>query len=128
MDVYNAKKRVVLVDDDEVIRSVMRAAVNSMNCEVVAEGTTGEAAVQLYREHRPDLLMLDVTMSGMPGTQALTEIKREFPAASVIMLTASGDLETVKQCIQAGAARYILKDTSVARIRVMIGEALGLGQ
>jgi len=127
MELYKAKKRVVLVDDDEVIRSVMRTAVNSMNCEVVGEGATGEAAVQLYRERRPDLLMLDVAMSGMSGIQALSEIKREFPNAFVIMLTASGDLETVQQCIQAGAVRYILKDTSVARIRVMIGEALGLG-
>jgi two-component system, chemotaxis family, chemotaxis protein CheY len=127
MTITITKKRVVLVDDDRDMLAIMRAAINSMRCEVVAEGTTGEAAIQLYREHRPDLLLLDVTMEGMSGTEALAQVKREFPNAFVIMLTASGDLETVKQCIQAGAARYILKDASVARIRVMIGEALGLG-
>jgi DNA-binding NarL/FixJ family response regulator len=63
----------------------------------------------------------------MSGPQALGAIKSEFPSAFVIMLTASGDLETVKECIRRGAARYILKDMSVARIRVMVGEALGFG-
>jgi two-component system, chemotaxis family, chemotaxis protein CheY len=128
LSIDTPKKRVVLVDDDQVILAIMRGAINSMNCEVVAEGTTGEAAVQLYREQKPDLLLLDVTMEGMSGTEALVRIKQEFPDAFVIMLTASGDLETVQQCIQAGAAHYILKDASVARIRVMIGGALGLGR
>jgi two-component system, chemotaxis family, chemotaxis protein CheY len=127
MTMQTEKKRVVLVDDDRDMLAIMRAAINSMRCEVVAEGTSGEAAIQLYREHQPDLLLLDVTMEGMSGADALVQIKREFPAAFIIMLTASGDLETVRRCIKAGAARYILKDASVARIRVMIGEALGLG-
>jgi two-component system, chemotaxis family, chemotaxis protein CheY len=127
MVLQNPKKRVVLVDDDEQLRLVIRAAINSMPCEVVGEGASGEDAVALFRQHRPDLLLLDVAMPGMSGLDALREIRREFPSAFVIMLTASGDLETVKACIGAGAARYILKDTSVVRIRVMVGEALGLG-
>jgi two-component system, chemotaxis family, chemotaxis protein CheY len=127
MELYTQKKRVVLVDDDEDMRAFIRTAINSMHCEVVGEGASGEEAIQLYREQQPDLLLLDVTMEGMSGTQALTDIKREFPNAFVIMLTASGDMDTVKRCIDAGAARYILKDTSVARIRVRVGEALGLG-
>jgi two-component system, chemotaxis family, chemotaxis protein CheY len=121
------KKRVVLVDDDDQLRLVMKTAINSMNCEVVGEGVDGDAAVSLYRQHRPDLLLLDVNMAGKNGPQALREIRQEFPSAFVIMLTASGDLDTVKECIINGAARYILKDASVARIRVMVGEALGMG-
>ena len=121
------KKRVVLVDDDVTTRLVLRTAINSMQCEVVGEGGTGEEAVKLFRDHQPDLLLLDVMMPGMDGAEALRVIKQEFPAAFVIMLTASAELDTVKQCIRLGAARYILKDTSVARIRVMVGEALGLG-
>ncbi len=121
------KKRVVLVDDDEDLRMVMKTAINSMHCEVVGEGANGEDALRLYQQHRPDLLLLDVMMPGISGTEALSRIKGQFPDAFVIMLTASGDLETVKECIRKGAARYILKDTSVARIRVMVGEALGFG-
>jgi two-component system, chemotaxis family, chemotaxis protein CheY len=127
MDWNTPKKRVVLVDDDDDLRLIMKAAVNSMHCEVVAEGASGADAVRLYREHRPDLMMLDVNMPGMSGPQALREIRGEFPGAFVVMLTASGEVDTVKECIKAGAARYILKDMSVARIRVKIGEALGLG-
>jgi two-component system chemotaxis response regulator CheY len=127
MTLYSRKRRVVLVDDDTDLRTIMRTAINSMNCEVIGEGASGEDAVRLYREHRPDLLLLDVTMDGMSGTEALSEIRREFPKAVVIMLTASGDLDTVKECIRLGAVRYILKDMSVARIRVTVGEALGLG-
>lgn len=66
-------------------------------------------------------------MDGMNGPQALREIRREFPTAFVIMLTASGDLETVRDCIGHGAAGYILKDTSLANILVRVGKALGLG-
>jgi two-component system chemotaxis response regulator CheY len=128
MTLYTAKKRVVLVDDDQFQRAVVRTAINSMQCEVVGEGTSGEEAIRLYRECQPDLLLLDVTMEGVSGTQALAEIRVEFPKAVVIMLTASGDEDTVKRCIDAGAARYILKDASVARIRVIVGEALGLGK
>jgi two-component system, chemotaxis family, chemotaxis protein CheY len=121
-----AKKRVVLVDDDEEIRMIVGTAINSLNCEVVAEGASGAEAIQLYRDHAPDLLMLDVTMAGMSGLDALSQIRREFPNAFVMMLTSSSDLETVRECIRHGAARYILKDTSMARIRVMVSEALGL--
>jgi two-component system, chemotaxis family, chemotaxis protein CheY len=127
MTLYSLKKRVVLVDDDGDLRGIMKTVINSMNCEVVGEGETGNDAVRLYRELKPDLLLLDVTMEGKSGVEALSEIKQEFPGAFVIMLTASGDMETVADCIRRGAARYILKDTSVARIRVMVGEALGLG-
>jgi Response regulator containing a CheY-like receiver domain and an HTH DNA-binding domain len=77
--------------------------------------------------HPLDLLLLDVNMDGMNGPQALREIRREFPTAFVIMLTASGDLETVRDCIGHGAAGYILKDTSLANILVRVGNALGLG-
>lgn len=127
MELSQSKKRVVLVDDDEDLRAIMRTAINSMHCEVVGEGVNGEDAVRLYREQKPDLLLLDVNMQGMSGPEALGAIRHEFPSAFVIMLTASGDLETVKECIQRGAARYILKDMSVARIRVMVSQALGLG-
>jgi DNA-binding NarL/FixJ family response regulator len=122
------KKRVVLVDDDQVLRRAIKAAINSMHCEVVGEGDSGQDAIALFREHRPDLLLLDVNMAGMTGPEALSEIRKEFPSAFVIMLTSSGDLDTVKDCISHGAARYILKDTSVIRIRVIVGEALGLGR
>ena len=127
MTLYKPKKRVVLIDDDADLRAIMRAAINSMNCEVVGEGGTGEEAIDLFRQHRPDLLLLDVTLETMSGTQALAAVKAEYPDAFVIMLTASADVETVQECIRGGAARYILKDTSVPRIKLMVGEALGLG-
>jgi two-component system, chemotaxis family, chemotaxis protein CheY len=127
MELYGKKKRVVLVDDDADMRGLMKMAINSMNCEVVGEGATGDEAIQLFRALRPDLLLLDVTMEGKSGVEALSEIRGEFGDAIVIMLTASGDMDTVAECIRRGAARYILKDTSVARIRVMVGEALRLG-
>lgn len=127
MVLQTPRKRVVLVDDDETLRLALKAAINSIHCDVVGEGANGHDAVSLYREHWPDLLLLDVNMDGMNGPQALREIRREFPTAFVIMLTASGDLETVRDCIDHGAAGYILKDTSLANILVRVGKALGLG-
>jgi DNA-binding NarL/FixJ family response regulator len=121
------KKRVVVVDDEDTVRAALSAVVNSMHCEVVGEGRDAQEAIDLYRQHQPDLLMLDVNMPGGDGRDALRDIRREFPSARVVVLTADGDSDTVTGCVALGATRYVLKSTSVARLRVMLGEVLGLG-
>lgn len=120
------RKRVVIVDDDGAQRLILKAVVGSMDCDVVGEGATGDDAVALFREHRPDLMLLDVMLEGKSGPEALREIRAEFQSAVVVILTASGDLDTVQECIRYGAARYILKDGSVPRLRAKLGEAIRL--
>lgn len=121
-----AKKSVVLVDDEHHIRLLLKTAINAMGCEVVAEGKNGNEAIRLYREKRPDLLLLDINMPEKTGEEALATIMAEFPEALVVMLTSVSDTTTVENCLVTGAANYIRKDTPLAEIKAMIGEILAI--
>lgn len=77
--------------------------------QLVAIASDGAAAVARYREHRPDLVLMDVRMAGMDGIEALLAIRREFPQARVIILTTyPGDVQALR-AIKAGAMGYLLK-------------------
>lgn len=119
-----AKKRVILADDEKHIRAMMKAVISSLNCEIAGEAADGQEAVDLYKKEKPDLLLLDVNMPQKSGIDALREIMREFPDAVVIMLTSVVDMENIKQCIELGAANYIRKDTSVTEMRQIIKDLL----
>lgn len=118
------KNRVVLVDDEDHIRLLIKTLVLSMNCEVVGEGRNGVEAISLFRDKKPDLMLLDINMPLKTGEEALTEILGEFPAARIIMLTSLSDMETVTKCIAGGAVNYIRKDTPLQEIKSMIAEML----
>ena len=118
------KRRVILADDEKHIRAMMKAVISSMNCEIVGEAADGQEAVNLYKKEKPDLLLLDINMPQKSGIDGLREIMREFPAATVIMLTSVVDMENVKQCIELGAANYMRKDTSVTEMRQIIKDTL----
>lgn len=119
-----AKKRVILADDEKHIRAMMKAVISSLNCEIVGEAADGHEAVDLYKKEKPDLLLLDVNMPQRSGIDALREIKREFPDALVIMLTSVVDMENIKQCIALGAANYIRKDTPITEMKQIIKDTL----
>lgn len=119
-----AKKRVILADDEKHIRAMMKAVISSLNCEIVGEAADGHEAVDLYKKEKPDLLLLDVNMPQRSGIDALREIKREFPNALVIMLTSVVDMENIKQCIALGAANYIRKDTPITEMKQIIKDTL----
>lgn len=118
------KNRVVVVDDDDNIRPLWKALVESVNCEVVGEGRDGYEAVGLFRKERPDLMLLDLKMPNKSGEEALREVRREFQDARIVVLTAKADSDTVMRCISAGAAGYILKDTPFAQLKTVIIDML----
>jgi two-component system chemotaxis response regulator CheY len=118
------KSRVVIVDDDDSIRPLWKTLVQSVNGVVVGEGRDGNEAVGLYRREQPDLMLLDLNMPNKPGEAALRDIRREFPKARIIVLTAKADSATVIRCIEAGAEGYILKDTPFTQLKKVIAEKL----
>lgn len=80
--------------------------------EVIASASTGLDAVRLFRELRPDITIMDLNLKQeMTGTQAIQEIRREFPDARIIVLSAYDGNEDIYQAIQAGAATYLLKES-----------------
>jgi DNA-binding NarL/FixJ family response regulator len=103
--------RILVVDDHHVVRQGLIALLKTVpEISVVAEGSDGEQAVELYREHQPDVAILDLRMPKKNGVDAITEIKREFPAARVIVLTTFDGDEDIYRALQAGAKGYLLKD------------------
>jgi two-component system NarL family response regulator len=105
------KIRIIVIDDQAVVRQGFAALINTVpDMTVIAEGTNGRQAVELYREHRPDIVLIDLRMPVMSGVEAITAIRREFPAARLIVLTTYDGDEDIYRSLQAGAQGYLLKD------------------
>lgn len=107
----NEKIRIVVVDDQAVVRQGFVSLINTVSdMEVIAEATDGRQAVELYRRLRPDVMLMDLRMPVMTGVEAIAAIRREFPAARVVVLTTFDGDEDIYRSLQAGAQGYLLKD------------------
>ena len=103
--------RIVVIDDQAVVRQGFVSLINTVNdMEVVAEGTNGQQAIELYREHKPDVMLIDLRMPVLSGVEAIAAIRKEFPAARLIVLTTYDGDEDIYRSLQAGAQGYLLKD------------------
>jgi two-component system NarL family response regulator len=103
--------RIIVVDDQAVVRQGFVSLINTVpGMTVIAEGINGQQAVELYRKHRPDVVLMDLRMPLMGGVEAISAIRREFPAARVIVLTTYDGDEDIYRSLQAGAQGYLLKD------------------
>ncbi len=103
--------RILAVDDHPLIRSGLRAVIASEpDMEMVGEAANGEEAIDLYREERPDIVLMDLRMPVMDGLAATVAILREFPDAKIVALTTYEGDEDIHRALSAGARGYLLKD------------------
>ena len=103
--------RILVVEDHNVVRQGLIALIRTVSdMTVVAEAADGVKAVELFRQHRPDVTIMDLRLPGMGGVEAITEIRRGFPSARVIVLTTFDGDENIFRALQAGARGYLLKD------------------
>ncbi|HYP07285.1 MAG TPA: response regulator transcription factor [Bryobacteraceae bacterium] len=102
--------RVLSVDDHPLLREGIAALIrNQTDMEVVAEAANGREALEQFRNHRPDITLMDLQMPEMSGIDAIISIRGEFPDARIIVLTTyAGDVH-VSRSIKAGARAYLLK-------------------
>jgi DNA-binding NarL/FixJ family response regulator len=100
---------VVIADDQARIRRRVREALTAGGCEVVAEAASGDEAVRLTVEHRPDVALLDIHMPGS-GIRAAREIAKQAPDTAIVMLTLSATDDDLFDSLRAGASGYLLKD------------------
>jgi Response regulator containing a CheY-like receiver domain and an HTH DNA-binding domain len=101
----------VVVDDQAVVRQGFVSLINTVaDMEVIAEGTNGQQAIELYREHQPDVMLIDLRMPVLTGVEAIAAIRKEFPGARMIVLTTYDGDEDIYRSLQAGAQGYLLKD------------------
>jgi two-component system NarL family response regulator len=101
----------MVIDDQAVVRQGFVALINTVvDMEVVAEGINGQQAIDLFRQHKPDVTLIDLRMPVIGGVEAITAIRREFPDARLIVLTTYDGDEDIYRSLQAGAKGYLLKD------------------
>jgi NarL family two-component system response regulator LiaR len=106
--------RVMLVDDHAVVRSGLGAFLMAFDdLELVAEANSGEQALLLCQENRPDVVLMDLVMPGMDGAAATRALRERCPEVQVIALTSFKEQELVQEAMQAGAIGYLLKNVSV---------------
>jgi two-component system, chemotaxis family, chemotaxis protein CheY len=101
--------RILIVDDAKFMRITLTNILKKANHEIVGEAENGREAVRLYRELRPDLVTMDITMPEMSGLDAVKEIKRDYKDAKIIMCSAMGQQKMVVDAIEAGAKDFIVK-------------------
>ena len=105
------KIRILVAEDHLVARVGVSTIVNMQpDMTVVAEASNGHQAVELFRQHRPDVTLLDMRMPGMGGVEAATAIRAEFPTARMIALTTYGGDEDIRRALTAGVLAYLTKD------------------
>ena len=113
---------VLIVDDEAHVRLYIRMLLKSMGIEQFVEGGNGREGIQLYREYRPDLTLLDINMPVMGGLEALEQILDEDDEANVVMMTAEATRQAVEISGQLGAQQFIRKDTPREEIQAILGE------
>lgn len=112
---------VMVIDDQAVVRQGFVALINTVaDMKVVAEGINGQQAIDLYRQHKPDVTLIDLRMPVVGGVEAISTIRAEFPEARLIVLTTYDGDEDIYRSLQAGAKAYLLKDVFFEELETAI--------
>ena len=109
-------KKVLVVDDASFMRMMIKNILQGTDYEVVAEAGNGREAVDMYSEHNPDLVTMDITMPDMDGIKAVKKILEIDPDANVIMCSAMGQQAMVIDAVEAGAKDFIVKPFKEDRV------------
>lgn len=117
--------RILVIDDDMLVAISLKTILESdSEVSVVATGNSGEEAIRLYREHKPDILLMDIQMAGMSGLAAGEQILSEDEHAKILYLTTFMDDEYIVKALNLGAKGYILKqnfDGIIPALRAVYG-------
>jgi DNA-binding NarL/FixJ family response regulator len=109
--------RVLLADDHTLVRAGIRALLEKLpGVEVAGEASDGREVLDLIKAHQPDVVLMDISMPGLNGLQALPRMVRDFPSVRVIILSMHHNDEYVLQALKSGAAGYLLKRAATAEL------------
>ena len=113
---------VLVVDDSKTSRKMLSDVLTRMGLEVIGEAVNGEEGFLKYKELRPDIVTMDITMPVMNGLESLLLIKHEDENAKVVMITAAGQKNNLMQAVKAGAEEFLTKPLEESEIRRVLGE------
>ena len=125
MTVNGTHITVVLADDHAVLRTGIRLLLEQEGITAVGEAATAEEAVERVAEHQPDIVLMDVTMPGGSGIDAIPNVLEASPRSRVLMLSMHDDPTYVHGAFSAGASGYVLKDAADAELVAAIREVAG---
>ena len=116
----------MVIDDQAVVRQGFVSLIGTVSdMEIVAEGSNGQEAVQLFAQHRPDITLMDLRMPVLSGLEAIIKIRGQFPGARIIVLTTYDGDEDIYRSVQAGAQGYLLKDMFFEELETAIRKVHG---
>lgn len=118
------KTSVVVVDDDGMMREMLKLIMRSDAYSVIGEAANGQDAIALCKKLNPGLVLLDINMPKMDGLQALEEIRRVSPASVVIMVSAEATMDRVSEAIKKGAAGFVVKPLNAASVLERVSKCL----
>ena len=119
------RHRILIVEDHTILRDGLRALLSGAPwLEVVADAADGLQAIALVQRHQPDLVLMDLSMPKMTGTEAIREIRRRFALTKIIVLTVNNSEESIMAALDAGADSYVLKETSYVDLMSAIRSTL----
>ena len=118
-------KRILVVDDAAFMRMMLKDILVKNGYEIAGEGVNGADGIDKYKELKPDLVTLDITMPEMDGITCLKEIKKIDPDAKVIMCSAMGQQIMVLDAVKSGAKDFIVKPFQPDRVLEAVGRAIG---
>lgn len=116
---------ILIVDDAAFMRMMIKDILTKNGYVVVGEAENGLKAVEKFKEHSPDLVIMDITMPEMDGIQAVKQIKSLNSAAKIIMCSAMGQQAMVIESIQAGARDFIVKPFQADRVIEAVKKVVG---
>jgi two-component system chemotaxis response regulator CheY len=117
-------KRVLIADDAAFMREMLRDILSDGDYEVVAEAADGTEAVEMFAEHTPDLVTLDIVMPRKNGIDALREILSGHPGACIVMCSALGQEALVAEALESGARDFVVKPFKPDQVRTVVERAL----
>ncbi|HEX8954625.1 MAG TPA: response regulator [Burkholderiaceae bacterium] len=115
---------VLIVDDNEMTRALLRSILSAEGYIVVGEASNGKNGLEQAMRLKPDVLCLDIMMPDGCGVDLLKEIKKELPKTVVMMVSAQRDADTVKECLAHGATGFILKPFNAGIVTRTVKEAV----
>ncbi len=112
----SARPRVLIVDDNELMRTLLRSILRSGDYQVIGEARNGVGALELTQRLQPDVICMDLIMPQMGGLEALQAIKAMHPGIAVVMLTGKPSVDNVRESIEAGASAFIIKPFKAGKV------------